>query len=76
MRYDPAALSLSFTSQAELEAFHLQLSNAVRSAMIGATRHIQDPREAKRASSVVLRQLAVLMRALNVIRAKLPRKVP
>jgi hypothetical protein len=74
MRFDPDACSLSFASPSELQAFHDELSTLVRAAMVGATRHIADSDEAKKASQSVMRELRVSMRALNVMRAKLPRK--
>jgi len=74
MKYDPAARALSFNSQEELEAFHQQLSSVVRAAMVGATRHIQDPQQAKLASSQVLKEISVLMRTLNVVRRNMSRK--
>ncbi len=74
MRFDSEHNTLDFSSRAEVEEFHLQLSSLVRLAMVQATRQIADPGEAKNASQGVMQELRAVVRTLNVLRAALPRK--
>ena len=74
MRFDAEDNSLGFSSRAEAEEFHLQLSALLRTAMVQATRHIEDPAEAKDASREVMKEMRAVVRAINVLRSTLPRK--
>jgi hypothetical protein len=74
MKYDPEQKTLGFSSQAELESFHLQLGALIRSAMVQATHGIEDGNDAKQVSRTLLQEYCAVLRALNVIRGALPRK--
>ncbi len=74
MRYDTTTHSLAFASQAEVEEFHAQLVDLLRSAMVTATRRIPDSQQAKLVSREVMRDHRAVMRALNVVRSGVPRK--
>jgi hypothetical protein len=74
MRYDATTHSLAFASQSEVEEFHAQLVDLLRTAMITATRRIPDSQEAKVVSREVMKDHRAVMRALNVVRSSLPRK--
>jgi hypothetical protein len=74
MKFDASDNTLGFASRAEAEEFHLQLSALVRTAMVQATRHIEDPAEAKDASRGVMKEMRAVVRALNALRSTLPRK--
>jgi len=68
VRYDGDGRQLSFSSKEEVEAFHAELSALIRGAMVGATRHIEDPAAATEASREVMKEFHTLMRALNILR--------
>lgn len=68
MNYDGEGKVLRFSSKEEVEQFHAELSALIRGAMVGATRHIEDPEAAKAASREVMKEFHTLMRALNVLR--------
>ncbi|MEZ4219413.1 MAG: hypothetical protein R3B13_00700 [Polyangiaceae bacterium] len=74
MKYDAEQNALGFKSQDEVEEFHRELSVLVRSAMINATRHIEDPQKAKEVSRGVMKDLRAVVRALNALRTSLPRR--
>jgi hypothetical protein len=71
MTYDPKTRALGFASEEELGEFHDELSRLVRSAMVSATRHIEDPHQAKAASREVMKEFRALIRTLNVLRGSL-----
>jgi hypothetical protein len=74
MKYTADAATLEFASLEEVNEFHLQLSALVRTAMVQATRHVEDPDQAKDLSREVMKEYRAVIRALNVLRASLPRK--
>lgn len=73
MKWDAEQQTLTFGSLAEAEDFHTQLSALLRSAMVSATRHIEDGAAAKELSKLVLQDHAAVMRVLNALRTGLPR---
>ncbi len=68
MKFDGEGQVLAFASREEVEQFHTELSALIRGAMVGATRHIEDPAAATEASREVMKEFRTLMRALNVLR--------
>jgi hypothetical protein len=74
VKYDPETRALGFASEEELHEFHDELSRLIRSAMVSATRRIEDANLAKDASKEVMKEFHALVRTLNVLRANIPRK--
>ncbi len=74
MKYERESTTLSFRSQAEVEAFHGELSALVRAAMVQATRRVEDPQAAVGLSRQVMKDYRAVLRALNALRRGLPRK--
>lgn len=74
MKYESQSLSIAFSSQTEVESFHLQLSALLRAAMIQATCAEADADRARQLSQAVIKEFPVLVRALNALRSSLPRK--
>ena len=74
MKYRRDENNLSFSSEKEIQDFHLQLSALLRQTMVHATCRIEDPEQAKVASRRVMQEFPLLLRALNALRAGLPRK--
>lgn len=74
MTWDGDKRTLTFSSQEELQAFHDELSVLLRTAMVNATRLVEDPQKAKELSRTVMQDNAAVMRMLNTLRTSLERK--
>lgn len=73
MKFDPDSRSLRFGSPEELDRFHRELSILVREATVSAHAGEKDAQAARALSQEVLRKYGAVMRALNALRAHLPR---
>jgi len=73
MKFDLETQTLRFSSETEVEAFHTQLTQLLRSAMASANAGVKDPHQAVEQSRQVMRACATVMRTLNVLRRALPR---
>jgi hypothetical protein len=74
MKFDPDSRSLRFGSAEELERFHRELSDLVRRATVAVSSTEKDAEAARARSQEVLRAFGVVIRALNALRAHLPRR--
>lgn len=74
MKYERESATLNFRSQAEVEAFHAELSGLVRAAMIQATKAVEDPKAAVELSRAVMKDYRAVLRALNALWRGLARK--
>ena len=74
MKFDPDSRSLRFGSADEVERFHRELSALVRQATVAVSSTEKDAEVARERSQEVLRTFAAVVRALNALRAHLPRQ--
>jgi hypothetical protein len=72
MKYDDEARALRFGSDDELRRFHDDLTELLRAATVSATREGDVDAATARARDV-MRRYATVLRALNAMRASLPR---
>ena len=73
MKYDDETHSLTFSSAAEVEAFHAEMTDLIRLAMVMAHEGVADADQARQLSQEVMKRFATIMRALNNLRRSLPR---
>jgi len=74
VKYDPDSRTLRFASENEVLQFHSQLTDLIREAMQTAGEGAAGHDEVVERSREVMRERAVLMRALNALRRFLPRQ--
>jgi hypothetical protein len=72
MKYDDEQRALRFGSAEELRRFHDDITELLRAATVAATRDV-DVEVATGRARDVMRRYATVLRALNAMRATLPR---
>ncbi|MGK5084932.1 hypothetical protein WDW37_16715 [Bdellovibrionota bacterium FG-1] len=74
MKYDAQSSTLQFSSAAQVEQFHAQMTQLLREAMIAAGNEIKDPHEAAQRAQAVFEEYSSVILVLNELRSGLPRR--